>query len=83
MAMAIRCIGSTSTAIMGALEPVTAIIVGVTLFGEVLTPRLLSGILLILFSVMLIILDSRLRRALSNVRVVKRGKLMVKRMMWK
>jgi len=83
MAMAIHCIGSTSTAIMGALEPVTAIIVGVTLFGEVLTPRLLSGILLILFSVMLIILDSRLRRALSNVRVVKRGKLIVKRMMWK
>lgn len=78
MAMAIRCIGSTPTAIMGALEPVTAVVFGVTLFGESLTLRLVSGVLLILLSVMLIILDSRLRRALAYIRVSPKGHLLAR-----
>ena len=52
---AIQYIGSTPTAILGALEPVTAIFFGVLVFGEVLTPRLCTGILLILIAVTLII----------------------------
>lgn len=83
MAMAIRCIGSTPTAIMGALEPVTAVAVGVCLFGEVLSARLVCGVFLILLSVMLIILDTRLRRALGHNRVVRRGRLMLKRARWR
>lgn len=52
---AIQYIGSTPTAILGALEPVTAIFFGVMVFGETLTLRLCVGILLILTAVTLII----------------------------
>lgn len=83
MAMAIQCIGSTPTAIMGALEPVTAIVLGIIFFGEMLTLRISAGICLILFSVILIILDSKLRRSLANTKVVKRGRLIVKKIRWK
>lgn len=55
MAVAIRSIGSTSTAILGALEPVTALFFGVMVFGEALTLRIVAGVLLILSAVMLII----------------------------
>ena len=55
MAGAIRRIGSTPTAILGALEPVTALIFGVTVFGEQLTPRIMLGVALILVAVTLII----------------------------
>lgn len=55
MAGAIRLIGSTPTAILGALEPVTALFFGVLVFGEQLTPRIVSGVVLILVAVTLII----------------------------
>lgn len=45
---AIQYIGPTPTAILGALEPLTAIFFGVLVFGEALTPRLCTGIVLIL-----------------------------------
>lgn len=83
MAMAIRCIGSTPTAIMGALEPVTAIVYGILLFGEVLTVRVGAGVALILVAVMLIILDNRLRRALSGTWVMRHGRRILKRIIWK
>ncbi len=83
MAMAIQRIGSTPTAIMGALEPVTAVVLGILVFGEVLTMRISAGICLILLSVMLIILDNKLRRSLANTKVVKRGRLIVKKIRWK
>lgn len=56
MAKAVQIIGSTPTAIMGALEPLTAVTVGVMIFGELFTMRLATGIALILISVTLIIL---------------------------
>lgn len=83
MAMAVRCIGSTPTAIMGALEPVTATLLGCLLFSEILTLRMTGGILLILFSVTLIILDSRLRRALGHGRIIHRGRIFFKKIRWK
>ncbi len=83
MAMAIQYIGSTPTAIMGALEPVTAAVLGIVFMGEVLTLRISCGIFLILFSVTLIILDAKLRRALAHTRVVKRGRLIIKKIRWK
>lgn len=53
--IAIKFIGSTKTAILGALEPLTAIFFGVLLFHEQLTFRIICGVLLILFGVLLII----------------------------
>lgn len=54
-AASIHSIGSTSTAILGALEPVTALFIGVMVFEEQLTPRLMLGILMILLAVTLIV----------------------------
>ena len=54
MVKAVKLIGSPPTAILGALEPVTAVAIGVLVFGEILTGRLVAGILLILGSTVLI-----------------------------
>ena len=56
MAIAVHEIGATPTAIMGALEPLTAVAIGVLVFGEALTFRLAVGIVLILSAVLLIVL---------------------------
>ncbi len=48
---AIQYIGSTPTAVLGALEPLTAVFFGVTVFGESLTPRLVVGIIMIIAAV--------------------------------
>ncbi len=52
---AIQYIGSTPTAILGALEPVTAIIFGVAVFGETLTPRDCVGLVMIIVAVSCVI----------------------------
>lgn len=57
MGIAVRIIGSTPTAIMGALEPLTAVVIGLTVFHEALTVNLVVGILLILTAVITIILS--------------------------
>ena len=61
MAAAIRAIGSTPTAILGALEPVTALFFGVAVFGERFTLRIGTGVLLILVAVTLIIAGKSIR----------------------
>lgn len=53
--IAIKLIGSTNTAILGALEPLTAIFFGILYFNESLTLRISIGVILILFGVFLII----------------------------
>ena len=55
MTKSIHYIGSTPAAILGALEPLTAVCIGVAVFGEQLTPRIVTGIILILIAVTLII----------------------------
>lgn len=55
MVKAVHAIGSTPTAIMGALEPLTAVVIGVSVFGELFSMRMAVGILMILFAVILII----------------------------
>ena len=55
MTISINLIGSTPAAIMGALEPVTAVIIGVFVFGESFTFQLAIGITAILAGVTLII----------------------------
>lgn len=52
---AVQYIGSTPTAILGALEPLTAVFVGVAVFGEALTLRLVCGMVMIVLAVTLII----------------------------
>lgn len=51
--------GSTPTAIMGALEPVTAVCISVIVFNGVFTLRLVAGIALILASVILIVVNKK------------------------
>lgn len=65
---AIQYIGATPTAILGALEPLTAVFFGVTIFGEMLTPRLSCGILLIILAVTLIIAGSNVTTYLVRFR---------------
>ena len=60
MTVAVRHVGATPTAILGALEPLTAVAIGVMVFGELLTPRLIVGILFILCAVMLVVLGKDL-----------------------
>lgn len=56
---AIKYIGSTPTAILGALEPVVAVMVSVFMFHEKLTTNLLIGIVLILLGVILNVLSDK------------------------
>lgn len=60
IAVAIKNIGSTPTAIMGALEPVTALLIGIFVFGESFSLRMGIGIVLILCAVTLIVLGKSL-----------------------
>lgn len=53
LVFAIKYIGSTPVAILGALEPVVAVLISVLIFHEKFTPNLLIGITLILFGVTL------------------------------
>lgn len=59
LTIGIQMIGSTPSAIMGALEPVTAVFIGVFVFHESFSMRLACGILLILSGVILVILRKR------------------------
>ena len=56
MTIAVHEVGATPTAIMGALEPLTAVAIGVLVFDESLTFRLAVGIVLILSAVLLIVM---------------------------
>lgn len=57
---AIVYIGSTATAILGALEPLTAVFFGVALFGETLSGRNVAGLLLIIISVTFVVAGSKI-----------------------
>lgn len=56
---AVREVGSTVTSILGAMEPLTAITVGVLVFGELFGWNSLFGVVLILLSVYMIIRRSK------------------------
>lgn len=55
--ISIKLIGSTLTAILGALEPLTAIFFGVLIFHEQLTIKIIAGVCLILSGVFLVVLN--------------------------
>ena len=65
---AIHCIGSTPTAILGALEPVTAVIIGVAILGEKMTPGIATGLILIIVSVTLVIAGGNITSHLVHFR---------------
>lgn len=71
MVVAIKNIGSVPTSIMGALEPVTAVAIGVILFNESFTPRIAAGMIFILIAVSLIIIEKPLTRRFMKNRSVK------------
>lgn len=54
MVYAAKYVGSTTTAILGALEPLTAVLIGIFVFDEPFTFNLAIGIVLILTAVVLI-----------------------------
>ena len=55
LTVSIKLVGSTTTAILGALEPLTAIFFGVVFFHEQLTLRIIAGISFVLTGVILVI----------------------------
>ena len=78
---AIQEIGSTPTAILGVLEPATAIFFGITVFGEVLTPRDCVGLACIIASVCLVVAGGknitytliRFRKMFPKIPIRRRG----------
>lgn len=62
MVYAAKYLGSTPTAILGALEPTTAVLIGVFLFDEPFSLQLLLGIVLILAAVTVIVLNKGRRQ---------------------
>lgn len=61
LVMAIRRIGSTTSAILGVMEPLTAVAVGITVFSEPFGVWLLAGMALIVTSVLMVVLAPRPR----------------------
>lgn len=66
--VAIHCIGSTPTAIFGALEPVTAVVLSVLVLGQSLTSRELAGGLLIVAATTLVVGGDRVDKVILRVR---------------
>jgi drug/metabolite transporter (DMT)-like permease len=83
MVVAVHNIGSTPTAIMGAIEPITAVAIGVLLFGESFTPQLALGIVLILSAVLLIICGKNLTAHKITTFINSFGHRIAKTWRWK
>ena len=83
MAVSVRDIGSTPTAIMGAIEPITAVAIGVVCFGENFTMRLAAGMVLILTAVILIIAGKEMSPQKITLVVGKIGRRLAKTWRWK
>lgn len=83
MVIAVHDIGSTPTAIMGAIEPITAVAIGVLVFGENFTPRLAIGIVLILTAVLLIIGGKEMSPHKITLAISRVGKRLAKTWRWK
>ena len=58
--LAIQRIGSTLSSVLGVLEPLTAVLVGVTVFGEPFGLPLVGGVTLIAASVLLVMLGRQI-----------------------
>lgn len=83
MVIAVHEIGSTPTAVMGALEPLTAVVLGVTLFNEAFTFRLAVGIILILSAVIMIVAGKSLSVNRVTMIIGRFGRVLAKHWRWK
>ena len=83
MVIAVHNIGSTPTAVMGALEPITAVCIGIFVFGEEFTPRLGVGICLILCAVILIVAGKSLPTQHVTYVFSRLGRKVKKKWRWK
>jgi len=63
LVLAVKNIGSTMTAILGSMEPLTAILVGVFYFGETFGTLSAAGLCVIVTAVIIVILHSKSRTA--------------------
>lgn len=68
LVLAVHNIGGTLTAVLGAMEPVTAVCVGVLVFSEPFTFHVALGILLIIIAVTLIILSKYIQKNLQELK---------------
>ena len=64
--IAIKLVGSTTTAILGVLEPLTALFIGTVFFNEVLNFYKILGIILIFSGISLIILHDKLKGIINE-----------------
>ncbi len=69
MTVSVHELGATPTAIMGALEPMTAVAIGIMIFSESMTVRLAAGIVSILLAVFIVVLgkDVHPRKILHSI----------------
>lgn len=69
LVLSIRYVGSTITSILGAMEPVTAVLCGTFVFGEAMSLRIFSGIMIIIAAVVVLVTSDQIvarRRAKSR-----------------
>ena len=59
LAIATRNIGATKASVLGVFEPITAILVGTIVFGEALTPNIITGILISIVAVTFMIIVTK------------------------
>ena len=64
--LAVKNVGSTVTAILGSMEPVTAVLVGIFHFGEPFNLQYTSGLMLILASVCLVVWSNNRRHRIDR-----------------
>lgn len=83
MVIAVHNVGSTPTAVMGALEPITAVCIGIFVFGETFTIRLGIGIVLILSAVILIVAGKSLPTQYFTYVLSRIGHVVMKTWRWK
>lgn len=67
LVLAVHNIGGTLTAVLGAVEPITAVCVGILVFSEPFTPNLAVGIQLIIIAVTMIILSKSIQGTLRKL----------------
>lgn len=65
---AIQLIGSTPTAILGALEPLSAVVLSITVLGQDITGREIIGGVLIVVATLMVIADKSVDRFILHVR---------------
>lgn len=63
----ISLIGSTATAILGALEPLTAVFLGIVILKESITVRIACGFILVIAAVVLIVIRKDIVALISRV----------------